>query len=415
MAENAERNLRLLQELITCTHNLYFWTYDVHFSLTYSNCPDFEIMNHIFLSVSLGVPKEVDAPILVSSRLGFSWVVNLERDGNGEPLYYHVIGPALTSQVSVDMMKSIMDMKRKEDSILDESDESVEKMLSRMPTIPMPRLLEYGLMLHYCIMEEKLTVSDVVYWEVQVDSGMEPCRCHEDKEGWGEESRHTGNPQGTWLMEQRLLKLISDGNLNYKQESNKLVSDAMPADLGSGDVLRHYKNLNICFSALCARAAIKGGLSPELAYMLNDKYIHGIETCNTLSEIAEVNEMMQDDFVRRVHKCKIKELSLQIKQCCDYIQIHVEKKLSLTEISNAVGYAETWLSGKFRKETGKTISQYIAEQKVRRAKELLRSTNLPIQEIAERLKFKSQSHFGETFRRYAGMTAGEYRMHQGDS
>lgn len=397
MAENAERNLRLYRELITCTHNLYYWTYDTRFAMVYTNCPSPELLNLLFISVSDFVPKDCDKPVLISSGLGFSWALNMERDGAGEPLYFHVIGPAMTSQISLDLMKKAITQKH---GVSYSLTQSVEQLVSEIPAVPVARLLEYGLMLHYCIAEEKLTISDFVYPNTFFEIPKEI-------------EAHTDNPHGTWVMEQKLLKLIEDGNLDFRKESSRLVAGAAPADLGSGDVMRHYKNLLIAFISSCTRAAIRGGLSPETAYLLSDKYIHEVESCNTLPDIAELNDTMQEDFVRRVHQTKTGGLSPQIQQVCDYIQLHVEDELSLAVVSAAIGYSPSWLSGKFRKETGKTLSRYIAEQKVERAKLLIRSDNRFVQEIADQLQFKTPSHFGAVFRQHTGMTPSEYRERAG--
>lgn len=394
MKQSVEQNLKLFRELITCTHNLYFWTYDAGFSLIYTNCPESGFLNPFFLSVASNLPCDTNAPILLSSGLGYFWVVNLEQDEYGTPLYYHAIGPVLTAKIMTEKMKMSIFTKRKSSLPLNEG---IDILLHKIPMIPVSRFLEYGLMLHYCITEEKLSINDFIYPETikRPDITSAPDL--------------TEPPHDIWQREQKLFRLISEGNLNYKQEMTHIVSGAAPADLGSGDILRHYKNLNISLLTLCTGAAVFGGLSPETAYFLRDKYILKLERCNTFKELAEVNQKMVEDFVFRVHAIKESKLSPQIQQCCEYIKLHIEEPLNLQTLSAAVNYSTTWLSHKFSKETGKTILQYITEQKVLRAKELLISEHIPIQEIADRLNFKSQSHFGEVFRRHTGMTPGEYR------
>ncbi len=76
------------------------------------------------------------------------------------------------------------------------------------------------------------------------------------------------------------------------------------ARLGNGDPIRNLKNMTIIYTALCTRAAIHGGLPPEISYNLSDMYIQSIEASRSLGEIAEVNSAMVDDFVRRVHHCR---------------------------------------------------------------------------------------------------------------
>lgn len=399
MAENAERNLRLFRELITCTHNLSFWTYDTHFSLTYTNSSDPELINLLFIAVKDSIPLDTDSPMIISSGLGFSWAVNMERDGMGMPLYYHVIGPIIASQISISKAKEAIMQKH---GVSYSLAKTVDELIARIPTISLTRLMDFSLMLHYCIAEEKLTVDSILFPEAISATPKE-------------EVGSTANPYGTWLMEQKLLKLVEDGNLNFRSESSRLVAGSAPADLGGGDVIRHYKNLVIAFTSSCTRAAIRGGLSPEIAYTISDKYIRGVEACSTLPELVEHNDSMQEEFIRRVHQAKTGGLSPQIQQVCNYIQLHIEDDLSLSEISSAIGYSPQWLSSKFHKETGKTVSQYVTEQRVNWAKKMLRSNSYPIQEIAERLHYKTPSHFGAVFRQYVGMSPGEYRKLRGKS
>lgn len=391
MADNAERNLRLFRELITCTHNLYSWSYDSRFSLTFTNCPDADILGMLFVSMTDQIPKDDDRPVLLFSPLGFCWAVNLERDGTGLPLYYHVIGPVVASQTEISKAREqiLARIGGTYSMVI-----TVDELLSRIPSVPIQRLGEYCLMLHYCICGDKLMISDILY------IGTTPPR---DQEG------QTANPYGTWLMENRLLQLVEDGNLHFREEANRLVGGIIPADLGNGSVERHYKNLVIAFIASCTRAAIRGGVLPETAYFLSDRYIRSVEACVNMSELAELNDAMQEDFIRRVHEAKVSGRSPQIQRVCDYVQIHVEDELSLSMVSNAIGYSPAWLSSKFKKEAGRSLTRYILEQRVERAKNLLRSSNCPIQEIAETLHFKSPSHFGAVFRKYTGMSPGAYR------
>ena len=261
-------------------------------------------------------------------------------------------------------------------------------------------MIEYGIMLYYCLTGVKIDGYDVIYPEATAPVSKE-------------RSSHTENPTGTWLMEQKLYRLVEDGNLDFRSEMTRLTAGASPADLGSGDAMRHYKNLQIIFASGCARAAIRGGLSPEVSYDLSDKYIMDIEKAGSVAELLKINETMQEDYIMRVYRAKQQGNTPQIRQACDYIQTHIEEKLDLDTVSSAIGYSVSWLSGKFRKETGKTIGHYIAEQKAERAKLLLRADNRPVQDIAEELSFKTASHFSATFRRYTGMTPNEYRKKAG--
>ena len=68
-----------------------------------------------------------------------------------------------------------------------------------------------------------------------------------------------------------------------------------------------------------------------------------------------------------------------------------------------------YLSMKFKRETGMTLTDYILTQKTEEAKRLLRYSDKTSSAIAAYLGFSSQGHFGRVFRKYAGMTPNEYR------
>ena len=74
------------------------------------------------------------------------------------------------------------------------------------------------------------------------------------------------------------------------------------------------------------------------------------------------------------------------------------------------GYTPYYFSKKFKQEVGMSLREFAAEEKVRRAKELLIQGRLSVSDISETLGFNSQSYFGNVFRKITGMTPLEYRQ-----
>ena len=80
------------------------------------------------------------------------------------------------------------------------------------------------------------------------------------------------------------------------------------------------------------------------------------------------------------------------------------------------GYAELlhvtpkYFSGVCKRLSGKTANEIICEEVVRQAKLMLRDNSLSIKQIAERLNFANQSHFGTFFRRHTGVSPCGFRM-----
>ena len=387
-----EESLELYRELIRCCHNLYFWSYDINWNVINTNCPNRDLLD-LFFQINLPtIPEDTGRPLVIANPVGLLWIADFQKDDE-QVGQIHVIGPVFTEDVSVQNLEASLSALHVPGSVrLNFLD-----ILNEIPVITITKLFEYGLMLHYCIVKEYISISDLQYPISQKPTQKE-MEAHRDT-------------HATWAMEQELLKLVEEGNLDYKQQAARLVNMGNLANLGNGDTLRHFKNTTIIFTALCTRAAIRGGLLPEIAYSLSDMYIRSIEASQNLGEIAEVNTAMQEDFVHRVHQCRSNlDFSTQTRKCCYYIQTHLNEKITMKTLSSYVGYAETYLSRKFKQEIGLTVTEYITGQKIEFAKQLLRADDTPISDIAEKLCFSNQSYFSEQFRKVTGLTPGEYRQ-----
>ena len=88
----------------------------------------------------------------------------------------------------------------------------------------------------------------------------------------------------------------------------------------------------------------------------------------------------------------------------------VEQELKLPELAKQVGYSEYYLSRKFKKEMGISISTYIKYVRVEHSKMMLVSSGAPISQIADDLHFASSSHYSESFREVTGKTPKQYRI-----
>jgi len=106
---------------------------------------------------------------------------------------------------------------------------------------------------------------------------------------------------------------------------------------------------------------------------------------------------------------KKKTYSRQTGKAIDYISNHLNTRLALTDIAEALDMAPSYLSKLFTKETGESISAYIKEEKLKAAANMLQYSDISISEISEYYHFSSQSHFTASFTEYHGVTPKKYR------
>ena len=81
----------------------------------------------------------------------------------------------------------------------------------------------------------------------------------------------------------------------------------------------------------------------------------------------------------------------------------------LQELARKVGTYEKKLSQAFRKQLGKTVFEYLRDERVRMAQHLLDDTTLSITDIAAETGFSNPANFATAFRKKLGVTPTEYR------
>lgn len=94
----------------------------------------------------------------------------------------------------------------------------------------------------------------------------------------------------------------------------------------------------------------------------------------------------------------------QLRQAIDYVQAHLDQDLSLAQIAAAISISPTYFSRLFKRATGSSPHQYVIQQRVERAKVLLKTTDLALANIALQVGFSSQSHLTQHFKRLTGVT-----------
>ena len=91
------------------------------------------------------------------------------------------------------------------------------------------------------------------------------------------------------------------------------------------------------------------------------------------------------------------------------MQKHLTEPVDIDAPAKAVFVSRTHLAVKFKKETERTLSDFVLK-KIEEGKRLLRYTDKSISAIAAYLGFSSQSHFANVFRKYANSSPKKYRL-----
>lgn len=208
--------------------------------------------------------------------------------------------------------------------------------------------------------------------------------------------------------EQLLMQAIREG----RTEDAIRLAESMDRDSGrlSRTEVSHRRNLAIIGISLCARAAIDGGISPEEGYRLSGYYI---QKCDSSQDPAHLlhyrNRAIEELTVRVKQKLEKPRTSSHVERAKDYVRKHYREKIYLDDIADSIGISPTHLSKLFKKETGQCLQDYINEERVFRAANLLMYSELSLMEIAEYVHFPSQSYFGKIFKQFKGVSPRIFR------
>jgi len=118
---------------------------------------------------------------------------------------------------------------------------------------------------------------------------------------------------------------------------------------------------------------------------------------NIITEIAETVRTQKLDYSDNV---------LIIK---NYLDNHIDKTISLDDLSIYVAMSQRNMNRIFKKEVGLTVYDYFLNKKIQLIKTMLTNTNLTLKEIAYRLNFSDVYYFSNLFKKKTGYSPLIYR------
>ncbi len=267
------------------------------------------------------------------------------------------------------------------------------KNMSLLSTIPFKCVLESLTMLYYIMTGEKKNLVSLFFDESKETNEKVP------------QITEKSIVHSSYPIEQDILHIVKSGNVQALESFISSVPN-FNAGILSPDALRQEKNSFIATITLISRAAIEEGVQVNEALSLSDYYIRKCESCSKAKDISTIYYEMTKTYTERVRMRK--SMSPLQYQVLSYIQKHLDRMISLEEIAEACSFSKSSLCLRFKEETGKTVSNYIHEVKIGKAKELI-EVGLSFSAISYYLGYSSQSHFTKTFEKISGITPSDYK------
>lgn len=330
----------------------------------------------------------------------------LKLDGYDD--YCLLVGPTFSTPLTTDLVRAFM----RENALAISREDETRQFLSSIPLLTYHQFLNLLSYLQFSLngiyTHVREYVDENAYQYVERIAATQAERRYQ--------ARDNQITHGTYLFEQRILDYIRQGNVEGLKEMLYQVAQTHPLPEGpvADTPLRQSKNIFLGMVVLVGKmAAIPGGVDVEEAYQLIEAYSQECERMLSVDSVNNLRLHMLLDFAARVARSQTpQQLSTDVYNCVQYIQGHINGPVFVDDLAEHIGKSRSYITEKFKRETGVSIGQFITNARIAEAKNLLLYTDKPLGEISSYLYYSSQSYFQNVFKKSVGCTPMEYRNRQ---
>ncbi|MCM3398217.1 AraC family transcriptional regulator [Oceanobacillus profundus] len=213
-----------------------------------------------------------------------------------------------------------------------------------------------------------------------------------------------------YSIEKDFMHAVEKGN---KEEALKLISSDNTlfsfSERFPNQPLRRVKNLNIVLNTLLRSAARNSHVPAILIHRISERFSFDIENGENIAVLRSIQDDMIREYCELVKSNSLRNYSQMIQKVIEYVMSYYDQEIDKAELAALSHTHPGNLSRRFKKETGMTITEYQQDLRISQARHLLRTENLPVDEIAWIVGYKDPSYFGRVFKNVTGYSPSVYR------
>jgi len=209
-------------------------------------------------------------------------------------------------------------------------------------------------------------------------------------------------------IEDALLEAVERGDVKEALKIKNAISKYRVEERNP-DKLRNAKTLTISFNTLLRKAAQRGSVHPAYIDSVSINFARAIEAAVNFDTLKTATDDMVTKYCRLVQEHSLKKYSKIVQVALNYIDFHYTEPLSLAQLADIVGTHANYLSSRFKKELGISVTDHINRIRIRRSLPLLATTNLPISRISEKVGITDYNYYTRVFKKIMEKSPSEYR------
>ncbi|MBR7016356.1 MAG: helix-turn-helix transcriptional regulator [Lachnospiraceae bacterium] len=399
---DVEYQLNNLQGMVYAACRMGAWCFNDKKQLFYSTAPHQQEYHMLLqtggcLDAALEKKDLEGVPCVLSGDLGLGWIAEWVHLRQGGRLLV-ILGPMYLKNSSIEESLERLDRR----GLSQHLRRDYMRVLGDVPFVHSDSIKNFASMLHFTCYEENMSRDSILFESIVPLMNEKP----------EEEIQAPENDFARQVAyEEMLLRCLGEGRAPSGSGNNY---GGEVQDFHLKDSLRQLKDNLIVFNALCARTAIRRGVSLTAAKTRESGWIRKVEELRSFGAASRVVQGMYRDYQHLIRQVlEADGMSKAIRDARDYIRMNYTRSLSTGDIARHCGYTEYYLTRKFTRETGVKLTDYIRSVRLEAAKVMLLTSQKDIQQISEELQFGSRSYFDRVFRQEIGMSPKRFRETRG--
>jgi two-component system response regulator YesN len=155
--------------------------------------------------------------------------------------------------------------------------------------------------------------------------------------------------------------------------------------------------------------ALSGGAGEEKLFDLNSRYFSEIPNLTGFEAMESWLERAAAEIISSVTEVIEDKTAVLINRAKSYIDKNYCEAITVDSMAKELFISPSYFLHLFSEKTGTTFTEYLAEVRIRNAKEMLLKSTDPVTGIAYRTGFNDSNYFSTVFKNRVGCTPSEYR------